>query len=144
METTKIDPVHTQESVELLSLAELKSLYETLLERQPPVRCGADFLKSNILWVLQAKAANQCPKKLRQSLLRLATNTKTSRLHSIKPGTCLVREWHGGTYEVTVLDVGYQFNGTTYKSLTQVAKVITGSHVSGPKFFGLARRANGT
>ena len=52
-------------------------------------------------------------------------------------GTHLVREWNGRTYQVEVLDNGYRFDGKTYPSLTTIAKRITGTHWSGPRFFGL-------
>ena len=53
------------------------------------------------------------------------------------PGTHLVREWNGRTYQVEVIDNGYRFDGKTYPSLTTIAKRITGTHWSGPRFFGL-------
>ncbi len=52
-------------------------------------------------------------------------------------GTHLVREWNGRTYQVEVLDNGYRFDGKTYPSLTATTKRITGTHWSGPRFFGL-------
>ena len=52
-------------------------------------------------------------------------------------GTHLVREWNGRTYQVEVIDNGYRFDGKTYPSLTTIAKRITGTHWSGPRFFGL-------
>lgn len=55
-------------------------------------------------------------------------------------GTRLVREWQGGRYEVTVMDGGFEFEGRTYRSLSAVTKVITGTHWNGPDFFGLRRR----
>ena len=56
---------------------------------------------------------------------------------SVSPGTHLVREWNGRTYQVEVIDNGYRFDGKTYPSLTTIAKRITGTHWSGPRFFGL-------
>ena len=58
---------------------------------------------------------------------------------SLKPGARLVREWHGRTHTVTVTEDGYEYAGTSYPSLTKVAKEITGAHWSGPRFFGLKR-----
>ena len=51
----------------------------------------------------------------------------------------LIREWHGRTHTVTVTEDGFECAGTTYPSLTEVAKKITGAHWSGPRFFGLVR-----
>jgi hypothetical protein len=56
---------------------------------------------------------------------------------SIKPGTRLVREWNGRTHHVEVLDKGFRWNDRTYRSLSSIAKAITGAHWSGPRFFGL-------
>jgi hypothetical protein len=53
-----------------------------------------------------------------------------------KPGTRLIREWRGQTHEVTVLDEGYEWQGVRYRSLSPIARAITGSRWSGPRFFG--------
>ena len=52
-------------------------------------------------------------------------------------GTILIREWQGTAHRVTMLDDGVFFNGKRYRSLSQVARAITGSRWSGPRFFGL-------
>jgi len=58
----------------------------------------------------------------------------------VKNGTRLLREWRGTTHEVLVLGDGVQYRGQKYRSLSEVAKVITGSKWSGPVFFGLRSR----
>jgi len=55
----------------------------------------------------------------------------------LRPGTHLVREWNGRTYQVEVLDDGFQLDGKRYRSLSAIARKITGAHWSGPRFFGL-------
>ena len=60
----------------------------------------------------------------------------------LKPGTRLMREWQGRTYEVQVLDDGFAWQGTHYRSLSAIAREITGTAWSGPVFFGL--RSNRT
>lgn len=57
-------------------------------------------------------------------------------------GTRLIREWNGGRYEVTVVPDGFEFRGKTYRSLTAITKVITGTHWNGPSFFGLRRNGD--
>jgi hypothetical protein len=59
------------------------------------------------------------------------------RRPELKPGTRLVREWQGRTYEVLVLDDGLSWQGTSYRSLSALARKITGTAWSGPLFFGL-------
>src|SRR5207253_2232691 len=61
----------------------------------------------------------------------------TPRRPELKPGTRLVREWQGRTYEVLVLDRGFSWQGTHYRSLSALARKITGTAWSGPLFFGL-------
>ncbi|MHB9129779.1 MAG: DUF2924 domain-containing protein [Armatimonadota bacterium] len=58
-------------------------------------------------------------------------------------GTRLVREWNGQRYEVLVTHDGFEFEGRPYKSLTAIAKAITGTHWNGPHFFGLRRKQGG-
>jgi hypothetical protein len=62
---------------------------------------------------------------------------------SIKPGTRLLREWHGVTYEVVIKEDGVQCNGKHYRSLSEVARTITGARWSGPLFFGLKKQEGG-
>jgi hypothetical protein len=58
----------------------------------------------------------------------------------LKPGTRLVREWHGEVHQVTVLGHGVEYRGTTYRSLSEVARLITGTRWSGPLFFGVKKQ----
>ena len=54
------------------------------------------------------------------------------------PGTSLIREWDRQEYRVTVLpDGSYELNGQRYRSLSAAARAITGTHWSGPAFFGV-------
>jgi len=63
---------------------------------------------------------------------------RTSR--SLAPGGRLLREWNGVTHVVEVSETGYRWNGTTHRSLSAVARAITGARWSGPRFFGLSER----
>jgi hypothetical protein len=82
------------------------------------------------------------PEPQRQ-LLRIAQQFKETGAATIrarpelKPGTRLVREWQGRTYDVLVLDEGFSWQGTRYRSLSAIARKITGTAWSGPLFFGL-------
>ncbi len=51
-----------------------------------------------------------------------------------------MREWHGRTYSIEVVQEGFLFGGKTYRSLSEIARKITGSHWSGPRFFGLVKK----
>ena len=60
-----------------------------------------------------------------------------SGTRTLSPGTRLMREWNGRTYVVDVVEGGFVLDGRTYTSLSAVAIHITGTHWSGPRFFGL-------
>jgi hypothetical protein len=72
-------------------------------------------------------------------------STPTTRRHPGLPmlGTRLVRDWNGQRYDVLVTRDGFEFEGRPYKSLTAIAKAITGTHWNGPNFFGLRRKNGG-
>ncbi len=80
-------------------------------------------------------------RKLRDFAEQLETGDGTAFDPGIvlKPGAKLLREWGGDTYVVIALEDGFEFEGRRYRSLTKIARVITGAHWSGPRFFGLKR-----
>jgi Protein of unknown function (DUF2924) len=59
------------------------------------------------------------------------------RTRNLSPGTVLTRAWSGRHHRVTVLDRGFVWEGRTYRSLSEIAKAITGTKWNGPRFFGL-------
>jgi hypothetical protein len=73
------------------------------------------------------------------------TGAANTPLHpELKPGTRLMREWQGRTYDVLVLDDGFSWQGTSYRSLSALARKITGTAWSGPLFFGLKPNRSAT
>src|SRR5262249_6427366 len=58
-----------------------------------------------------------------------------------KTGTTLVRQWRGHAHTILVREDGFEYEGQRYLSLTKIAERITGAHWSGPRFFGLIKRA---
>ena len=54
-----------------------------------------------------------------------------------RSGTVLVREWQGATHHVTIVNDGFLWNGSTYRSLSAIARAITGTKWNGPRFFGM-------
>lgn len=78
---------------------------------------------------------------LRQVAARAGESTETKPMpRKLTPGTRLVRDWHGQGHTVIVLDDGFEYDGKHWKSLTAIAKAITGNQWNGPLFFGLAER----
>jgi len=127
---------------ESASLDELRREWWRLYHRDPP-RVSRALLIRGIGYRLQEIQHGGLGKSTRRKLKTLAKMFRTEgRVApdpglSLKPGVRLVREWHGRTHTVTVTEDGFEYAGMTYPSLTKIAHKITGTHWSGPGFFGL-------
>jgi hypothetical protein len=143
-------PVLDQDALtaEIASLPEacvkdLRKRWKTLYGKEPPGHIGRSFLTRAIAYRLQEKAFGGLKPSTRRLLARVAKDTaarnspKSPRARKAETGTILVREWQGAAHRVTVLRDGVSFKGKRYRSLSEVAREITGSHWSGPQFFGL-------
>ena len=114
--------------------------------RKPAPDIGPDLLRRGIAWKLQSRVHGDLPTRVRRQLERAAERLRrgeefiSSTRLSLKPGTRLVRPWGGRVHQVLVLDDGYEYDARRFNSLTQVAAAITGTHWSGPTFFGLKKR----
>lgn len=124
--------------------AELVTHWRRLYEREPPVGISRPLLLRAIAYRMQEEALGGL-KPATHRLLRqcLSERQPSISANNLKIGTRLLREWHGTTYEVTILEKEVLFNGKKYGSLTEVAQVITGAKWSGPAFFGLRRKSYG-
>ena len=80
-------------------------------------------------------------KAIKRALEKVAERKKQKK--GLSPGTTLVREWNGVPHRVEVVDGGYIYKAKVYSSLTAIAEEITGTHWSGPRFFGLKRKGRG-
>lgn len=129
-----------------LTIFELRSEWRRLHRTPPPMRLSRDLLIRGLTYKLQERALGGLPKSLQRRLAhRDAKQNVGQRLApapplAIKPGTRLVREWHGVTHTVLVLEDAVEWRGQRYRSLSTVAREITGAHWSGPRFFGLRSR----
>jgi hypothetical protein len=112
-----------------------------------PPRLSRDMIIRAIAYRLQEIAYGGASKAMQRRLATFATEFETGGTIApppgpkIKPRSRLVREWHGRTRTVCVTDVGFEFQGKTYRSLTKIAFDITGAQWSGPRCFGLTKRA---
>lgn len=127
-----------------LSPAQLRAEWRRLHRGQPLLEgASTDLMMRAITWRLQEKAFGGLSSARRRELARLANQLETTgeldleRQRQLKPGTRLVRRWHGTSHVVTVLEQGYEFEEQHYASLTPIARQITGAAWSGPRFFGL-------
>lgn len=113
--------------------------------KSPAPPLGHDLLRRGIAWKLQEKVHGGFTRATLKEIGRLSRLVEQGKPlvpdRAAKPGTRLVREWHGKVHIVVVLDEGYLFEDRNYGSLTQIATAITGVKWSGPRFFGLTHRA---
>ena len=125
--------------------AELISSWKTIYGNTPPKGLSRHTLELAINYHKQAQVYGRISKNHTNQLMKIAKMGKneiqsSSLSNFAKPGARLIREWHGQTYVVDILESGYLWKETVYKSLTQIALEITGTQWSGPRFFGLRRR----
>ena len=104
------------------------------------------LLRHMIAQRLQEKTLGKLPTYIERELDRLGGNNDATaptwrRRAPILPGTRFVREWNGKTIAVTATDGGFEWNEETYRSLSEIARKVTGAHWSGPRFFGLTAKA---
>ncbi len=123
-------------------IALLKMHFVRLYKREVPKRVSTTFLHGNVAWGLQAQAQGHDPIKLREKLYKQINKSTHKKTAQPTAGTQLIREWRGNTYIVTKTKEGFTYNHTTYSSLTPIAKLITNAHISGPRFFGLAKHSS--
>jgi Protein of unknown function (DUF2924) len=134
------------EHLDRLSRAELRELWKREFAGQPPSSLGRDILTLGIAYARQERRYGGLTKSVTKEVDRLLARTlgdgnpdkpllPTRPLP--RPGTILVREWQGTTHHVTVTDDGFLWNGKFHRSLSAIARAITGTTWNGPRFFGL-------
>ena len=92
-------------------------------------------MKKVLIWDLQTRVLGGVSSKTERRLKLIAAGKSVAVL--AKPGSHLVREWNGRTYQVEVTEAGYLMDGKSWRSLSAIAKHITSAHWSGPRFFGV-------
>jgi len=122
---------------------ELIAAWSSFYGSPPPKGLSTRLLKMACAYNDQVKQHGGLKKNTHRDLMRYAkASTGTTPIKPRTPaplnGTRLVREWRGKSHVVDIIDGGVQYNGETYKSLSQVARTITGARWSGPRFFGVA------
>jgi hypothetical protein len=112
-----------------------KTRWRDLFKSAPPVAFTPDLLARGIAWRLQEKAIGGLAPALRRQLE--GGGEGTPKRTSMRPGNRLVRRWRGSTYVVEAVENGFSYDGQTFASLSEIARLITGTRWSGPRFFGL-------
>jgi len=124
-----------------LDRASLQRLWRELWERPAPPKASRSLLIYGLAYRLQestydglSSASRRRLRAIAQKLPSAAGQPTPTRL---APGTRLIRQWRAQRYEVTVLENGYRYRGSRFASLSAIARLMSGTHGSGPRFFGL-------
>lgn len=116
-----------------------------VFENPPPPKLRRELLIPILAYRIQEKTLGglrpSTARRLQAIVDEIGEGKKpAARSHGSRPGTRMVRQWQGKLYEVVTLESGFMFDGQKYRSLSQIARAITGTRWSGPAFFGLKKR----
>jgi Protein of unknown function (DUF2924) len=133
--------------LETASIKDLKEHWNVLTGRNPPRFAKRSLLTQLIAWELQAQAFGGLEPAAQRYLLSIgkanaasdAMEQPRTSTPALRPGVKLIRMWRGVTHHVTVIERGFVWQDRTYKSLSMIAREITGTSWSGPAFFGLRK-----
>jgi len=127
-----------------LAIPDLRVEWRRYHRSDPPPAMTRDFLVRAVAFALQERLHGRLSQTSRRALLRKVSEREggaKGQASVLAPGIRLVRAWGGETHTVLVLEIGFDYRDKRYRSLTEIAKLITGAHWSGPRFFGLIKRA---
>ena len=132
-----------------LNRAQLRAKWRSALKKEPPPHLRKQMLVPLLAYKLQEQAYGGLRPEVKRRLRELAdsfesepdrASVKQAARLQIKPGTRLIRQWQGKTHQVTVCDQGFEYDGKRYSSLSEIARLITGTRWSGPLFFGIKQK----
>ena len=132
----------------------LSKLLQQLFKTNPPLRMRKELILQVVAYRMQEQEFGALSDSSHRRLRELAnaiegsSNARVSQRPAIKPGTRFIRRWKDQVHVVNVEEGKYEYRGTRYESLSEIARLITGTRWSGPLFFGLKasrnpRRPNG-
>jgi hypothetical protein len=120
-----------------LSRHSLSARWAALCGRAPPPRTSRALMIRAVAYKMQELVYGGLSAASRRALVGKGV---TALPREVRPGTVLLREWRGVTHQVTIIEEGVVYRGKLHRSLSAVARIITGSRWSGPNFFGLKAR----
>ena len=141
MNQRNVDPAAIEaevDQVRSLGIDALRQRWRMTFGAIPPKGLTKDIIARMIAYRIQEEAFGGLDRETVKLLDRLARGEKPSELNRrLKAGTVLIREYKGERHTVTVVPHGFQWQDTTYSSLSTIARTITGTAWNGPRFFGL-------
>ena len=132
-------------AIETMPLADLQTAWDQHYGTAAP-SLSPDLLRRGLAYRLQEKKLGRLDRRTAAGLVRYGSENmpaipKLAAGPKLSTGTKLIRDWHGVGHGVTVLDNGFEYDGKRWKSLTAIARHITGAKWSGPRFFGLTAKS---
>jgi len=129
------------------STQDLRVAWRQLHRTGPPLGLSRDLLIRALANQLQEQSYGGVSRVLRRRRQSLAAASDKATMAVapglvLKTGTTLVRQWRAHAHTVLVCEDGFEYEGQRYRSLSVIAERITGAHLSGPRFFGLTKRAS--
>jgi len=140
----------TDAQIEKLANLTLKSLRQRWAEifgKPAPAAARSEYLIRAIAFHVQSEVYGALSPSLSKRLKKLLSGSPveskgtSTRAGKLRFGTRLLRDWRGETHEIQVVENGYRYRGMSYQSLSEIARLITGTRWSGPLFFGLKGKA---
>ena len=135
-----IDTAPALAELAVLDRPSLAKRWEAAFEVPAPRGCHATLLRHALAWQVQMQAVNKGRKggsRKSRSATQTLKQASAGSAVSLSPGTRLLRQWQGQTHHVTVVESGFEYEGKVWRSLSGIARSITGTAWSGPAFFGL-------
>ena len=129
-----------------MPIKDLRGIWKERLESEPPDIRSREVMLRLLAWRLQAEAFGGLDLPSERKLREIAdalerTGTYEPKLRrDLSPGVVITREWKGIVHRVAVTTSGFEHDGRRFKSLSDVARTITGTRWSGPRFFGLEQK----
>ncbi len=123
----------------------LRAAWEEDLGCPPPARASDAYMRAVLAYRIQERAGPKLSAATVRHLERLAkpgaqVEAMPLQARQLSVGASPLREWNGETHEVRVLEKGFEYRAQRYRSLSAIAREITGTRWSGPAFFGLKDR----
>jgi hypothetical protein len=132
-----------------LSLEDLRARWRALFGNPVPLSLRRKFLARAVAYQMQVEAYGGLSDSTKKRLQATAAGVRQGNLdvagitRTMRPGTQMLRQWKDRTHTVTATNDGFEWNGKTYRSLSAIARQITGTNWNGYVFFGIKRPSPG-
>jgi hypothetical protein len=138
------DGAVTVAQIGAMDRAGLCALWRRVIGGSAPTNMSQTILRRILCFEVQMRAAGKSAQRDVTAVAKALRPRKAGKPSlRLKPGARLMREWNGTTHLVEIHEDGLHWQGQVYKSLSAIARQITGAHWSGPRFFGLSGSGEG-